>query len=43
VFESGYLKVIVAGRLSAESWKEIVEEDVDGVPVYVNEGAGRQS
>lgn len=43
VFEGGYLKVIVAGGLSAESWKEIVEEDVDGVPVYVNDGAGRQS
>ena len=41
IFVSNSLKVIVAGGLSAESWKGIIEEDLEGVPVYIDDGTGR--
>lgn len=41
IFESGSLKVMVAGGLSSEAWRTVIEEDVEGVPFYVNDGTGR--
>lgn len=41
IFVSNNLEVIVAGGPSAESWTDIIEEDMDGIPVYVDDGTGR--
>lgn len=41
IFFGNNLKLIAAGGLSAESWKAVIEEYVDGVPVYVDDGTGR--
>ena len=40
VFVDERLKLIGAGGVSAESWKQIIEKDVEGVPVYMDDGRG---
>lgn len=41
VFEDDRLRAIVAGGPSADAWKRIIGEDMEGVPVYVDDGTGR--
>ena len=35
------LKMIVAGELSKESWDSILNEEREGIPIYVGDGTGR--
>ncbi|MBA7640272.1 hypothetical protein ES703_47937 [subsurface metagenome] len=35
------LKVIVAGEISKESWESILNEEKEGIPIYVGDGTGK--
>jgi len=35
------LKIIVAGEISKESWESILNEEKEGIPVYVGDGTGK--
>lgn len=40
VFVDEKLKLIGSGDISADSWRQIIEKDVEGVPVYMDDGRG---